>query len=99
MSANEAQPNRHQMSHNMLAAKGYLVDKNRFLEDELLKLKQELFDLHRKYEQALITVGEKSDAEMQLKEDLEDLKRTLRMQALMITRDMGMLLDQGVETK
>lgn len=72
------------------------------LEKELLAARQQLADLQRRYERALVVVGERTEQLAELQGDLQDLKRTLRAQALMLTSQRSIdkaLLQSSVETK
>ena len=67
----------------------YLRDHNKALEAEVIRVKQQLISALRYeklYNDALVVVGEKQELVQQLEEDLTDLKRTLKEQALLVSQ-------------
>ena len=81
----------------------YLREHNKALEAEVIRVKRQLIDALKYetfYNDALVVIGEKHEQVQQLEEDLCDLKRTLKEQALMISQaeNRRELQSNGFET-
>jgi hypothetical protein len=66
-----------------------LKEYNKAIEAEVIRVKQQLIQALKYetlYNDALVVIGEKQEQVQQLEEDLQDLKRTLKEQALMISQ-------------
>ena len=65
----------------------YLVQYNKALEAEIIRIKRDFKEVQKfkqLYEQACILVDKKQEEVNELREDLDDLRKTLKEQALMI---------------
>lgn len=84
------------LNQSLVDGTGYEERKSILLEGQLLETRKQLADLQRRYERALVVVGERTEQVEELRSDMQDLKRTLRAQALMIAERR--MVEVGVET-